>query len=705
MHRDDKPEFVFQTFQGAPMEDPRPEIKKNKTAGENYDGKLFEPINYRAEHKPTQIYIAERWGQRATQEDRIIINQIPLSLHMSQEEIESAIKSTLEELSEKIKQNKFRDGSTFNMSLFIGNTVYNANVGDSEAFLVIRDKEKKLVSFERLNKETHDINDDNVERLKKEGFNIVTQHYLSNNKKITENAPIPQGVSVTYNDHRLESTFGLNMYRSMGDTVFESSGLVHTPDISMTTVNIPPGGDAFVINACDGLTETIDADQERSLLKQIIEGNPGLSISDLIAGLATWAEQSGSMDNISLSGTMILPNAVPRYMAVCDGHGGTQVAEYLSENFHAKFVKHCGLQMGFNALNEEQRVGYMINYNEVKRLLDESNQIDPRYNLDMMFEIISNHFINTLQEQKDPQEKSQYIMSHWNLIKELAQTTRDAVGLTHDLDLKIPSSLSSQFAKSPVSKEVKSAIVMSDAQVISAVAEIAYSKDAQDKTLIKKVIATLKENTRVAKEAVQKGMFEHRAKQMKEHAALLDGRPFLRDIQERLNELPDKLKKDPSFNFRDATRHLLLEAYIEVCKHTLHTPLLGSPRSLNEFQHKLEQLIDSYYSDIAKSVPNSNFANSLGNRILFYAGNKYPDLIEKIERELQDFQNNKENMTHSTEDKSLFLNTSKLLARLGSQGFNKASAFFNKEYGQAVKEDEMLSFFEEKISTHPNAHH
>ncbi len=302
--------FYYESFNNSPIVDDGKSIADvNSYLDKGYR------IDYQAHDPQTKTRIAELIGNRETQEDRIAVGEVGRFVLLNEESRLHVLQSTIQDLQNSIDPTQ-HSGSTLCATVLCGATLYTVNVGDSLSFLVTRDNEKKI-KFVQLNSKLHNITSKNVGKLRKQGI------------KIGKDA---------YGTYRLLNSVGLpsiNMFRAMGDNEYEQSGMSHQPDIYVTSVKIPSGGDAFVIGACDGLTESLSNKQIRYLLSKYNK----VSHKQLAEILAVTAYNKGSGDNITVIITPVEALSATKYIAIFDGHGGYQIAKHLHENFHLVFLK------------------------------------------------------------------------------------------------------------------------------------------------------------------------------------------------------------------------------------------------------------------------------------------------------------------------------------------------------------------------------
>lgn len=208
-------------------------------------------------------------------------------------------------------------GSTFISTIIDGNQLTTVYLGDSVSFLIILNENYEVVRKERLNKNLHNPDDESEsERLEsvKDSFLYVKNDCV-----------------------RLGS--GLAVSRGFGDKYSEAYGLIHEPEIDKITFDIPKYGKAFIICACDGLTESdcLNLDD----IAQFISDHGHRMLNELgntAKLLAQKAIEKGSQDNvsvliISLTQKDLSLDSIPKYMAIFDGHNGNCVSKMLSKYY------------------------------------------------------------------------------------------------------------------------------------------------------------------------------------------------------------------------------------------------------------------------------------------------------------------------------------------------------------------------------------
>jgi len=277
----------------------------------------FNPkVNYSATSCDSAV--TELWGRRDTQEDRILMGKLNDTEKMTEENWHQALKQTIAGMEKGVEDNHLDNGSCLCVNVVVGTVIHTGNIGDSSADVVIIDAAGNH-TIQRLNTLHNPADDTEKNRIEAAGGEV-------------KNGRINGELAVS---------------RAIGDTRIE--GVTHDPDISSYSVTIPPGGTAFLITACDGLTEP---NSMHAKISGIVASNKNKGPEAISAALAIEAYKEGSQDNISVIVTPIDPkNTQPRLAAVFDGHGGDQVSEYLYQNFENQLKLEAKAQLGSSAKN------------------------------------------------------------------------------------------------------------------------------------------------------------------------------------------------------------------------------------------------------------------------------------------------------------------------------------------------------------------
>jgi serine/threonine protein phosphatase PrpC len=233
-----------------------------------------------------------------------------LSLEEAEEVLTGSI-DTMEKICEDNKENIDIDdsGCTANSTVaFLKNGIlhiYNVNVGDSISFYVILDKEGQLVESQLINTNLHKPTDpEEKKRIESAGGRVVQGRINCN----------------------------INISRTLCDRYFEPFGLIHKPDFKYIPKELKPGQKAFIVTACDGLTERdyLDAKKIGEVLSTC-KDNLNIVSRELIS--SAYRNGRGSHDNISTG--VFEVTTTPQALAVFDGHGrdGQKVSAKVGKAF------------------------------------------------------------------------------------------------------------------------------------------------------------------------------------------------------------------------------------------------------------------------------------------------------------------------------------------------------------------------------------
>lgn len=247
-------------------------------------------------------FISHQQGDRPSQEDTagIYVLENNRLANLPNEVVAEILYKTIIKLGKDINQKSFAQncGSTLITSLLIRNRVFTANVGDSKAIILKRNN-KKLFTVQTLNWEHKPTDPDEAERIKNEG-----------------------GTVLKLDVERLGGILALS--RAFGHPWLP--GLSYQPDITM--VEISEDEEAYIINCCDGVTETMnELDIKDFFNTSGLSNNPA-------SQLGKEAYSRGSSDNISVVFVPVINKPDKSILSfVADGHGGREVARYIKSSF------------------------------------------------------------------------------------------------------------------------------------------------------------------------------------------------------------------------------------------------------------------------------------------------------------------------------------------------------------------------------------
>jgi serine/threonine protein phosphatase PrpC len=319
------------------------------------------PGDYAEQYKEgvVNIGMAEIQGRRDAQEDALVVavEEVKFFPTLAESSQAQVLTNTLKHI-QRMHEYAY-SGSTANATVAwlddagVVQTV-TANLGDSTSYLIIVDSENNLVSSELLNAlHTADFAENPAEHARVMQF-------------AQENSVAKPSKEARGHPWRLGS--GLAMTRSLGDMGSEAFGLSHEPDVSRKSVALLPDQQAFIVVACDGLTE--------GDLEEVPVFTPE-SIGDLVAtaniNLATLANflvrnayLLGSHDNISVA--VFAVSDQPTSAAIFDGHGGDEVALSAGNEFYFELQNQIYKQRDFTLLERqeyEDKMAFIRSTNEV----------------------------------------------------------------------------------------------------------------------------------------------------------------------------------------------------------------------------------------------------------------------------------------------------------------------------------------------------
>ncbi len=265
------------------------------------------------------VGVVEVRGQRPYQEDAVLVDRSNAELlaKLHPEERKKVQMEAIASLQETVKDSGFV-GSTVNLTTAWTEEqkdgsknlrISNGNIGDSTAFVIILDKDGNVTQATLVNKLHNSDNPEEKERVENE------KGFFMHGRVIAQGGG---GVAVT---------------RDIGG--IEAKGLSRDPEITEETILIPPGGRAFVVAACDGLTER-NLDEAKIGALVAAKANAGASPSAIAQDLMNEAYQQGSADNISV---MVAEVDRPITLGIFDGHGGDIVSKKIAREMPQVLMK------------------------------------------------------------------------------------------------------------------------------------------------------------------------------------------------------------------------------------------------------------------------------------------------------------------------------------------------------------------------------
>lgn len=278
----------------------------------------------------------ELLGKRDSQEDRMIfcdLDQIACAQfsRLSEKHKIQLLQSVFAKMQQHIianfkYENVLHQGATAMVTwLEIGKqSCWSASLGDGQVFLVYLSSAGALKAVQELN---YCHNPDEPRELSR-----LTEYAAQMSKSLDDLAPICSGFK-----RRLAGVLAVS--RAFGDTDYDRYGMIHVPEIQKTHYDVSAGEKAFIVNACDGLTEC-DAITHNMIGEYISLHHRTQNCGIMAHGLAEWAIREGSQDNISvqIAELTALDKASVCMLAIFDGHGGSEVAAHLKTYFENIFL-------------------------------------------------------------------------------------------------------------------------------------------------------------------------------------------------------------------------------------------------------------------------------------------------------------------------------------------------------------------------------
>jgi serine/threonine protein phosphatase PrpC len=270
-----------------------------------------------------KIGMCEIQGHRPSQEDslQVAVAQVQEFRELSYEAREQVLIDTFDQLQNKYGKHASVGSTGCVVTAWVDEDavlqVACAGVGDSAVYLVVvHDDANVVVRALQLN-ELHNPDP----RLNANEYARVA--------KIS----VP---STQYEQGQLRLNGLLAVSRAFGDTSFERYGLLHTPEILQDIRQMAPHERAFIVLACDGLTEndSLDLDRIASSVNRLYKSTPVDRIANFLVNTAF---VNGSYDNISAA--VFEVGKTPQSAAIFDGHNGAQVSQALGKHFYPLFEK------------------------------------------------------------------------------------------------------------------------------------------------------------------------------------------------------------------------------------------------------------------------------------------------------------------------------------------------------------------------------
>jgi serine/threonine protein phosphatase PrpC len=292
-----------------------------------------------------KVGLCEIQGRRPSQEDSLQVGiretrDFPALSMVEQNEV---LTRTFAQLQKQFGQVKTTGSTCCAVTAWINAEtnslqVVTASAGDSCAYLIIIDEAlESVVQAKRLN-ELHNpdphINYSEFERVAA----------IAEPTRFENHGPL-----------RLNGELAVT--RGFGDKYYEKFGLLHTPEISAMHKTLSATQKAFIVLACDGLTEervvinnrgqhvqkaALSVDGIANIVNTMRRKRP---LDQIAEHLVDSAYVNGSHDNISVA--VFYVTATPTSAVICDGHNG-EISKDIGENFYPTLQRNINERLLIN---------------------------------------------------------------------------------------------------------------------------------------------------------------------------------------------------------------------------------------------------------------------------------------------------------------------------------------------------------------------
>lgn len=325
----------------------------------------FEDASGKNEKHRFAYYETMNSDYRRTQEDALawhVLEKDKLK-RLSALDIAKRLWTSYKILDKQIKDDNIKAGSTASTTVYDGRgNLITATLADASSFVVIYDKDGKVLGTTRLNSLTHSASDPSEkERIEKLEGSIINGR--------------------VYGLINISRALGDHEYEANGNKLISSDAKLDITNIEtlLADKKIDPSkvGSIQVISTCDGFTDAAAKGKDSTKLQHeeflaqslssMADQNPGKrSEADIAKHLAGAAKASG--DNISIAVQTIhhvekLPlsfnESTSSLIGLYDGHGGKEAAHYAAQNIGTIFSQQCKLnafqyaKQEFSANNQE----------------------------------------------------------------------------------------------------------------------------------------------------------------------------------------------------------------------------------------------------------------------------------------------------------------------------------------------------------------
>jgi hypothetical protein len=329
-------------------------------------------------------------------------------------------------------------------------------------------------------------------------------------------------------------------------------------------------------------------------------------------------------------------------------------------------------------------------------------KLHPDAGFGSLYASISSNFHLTLARENNNDKKSQLTMQHWERMTELMNTALAALKISQEHHLQMPSSFSKNFAAHGSNSKIKDAIAFVEAQAKASLIAFQQLPNENPAAFFNYVIANLKAATVTANNLVlneKRHALITAGRTLLNHDLhrLLQGKPYFQNILSQARTISESLDYD-NVDINNAINKLLFTLYLETYKISREKNLFRKSKIHDEITPWLEKVLVERCPQIAAIVPHMGVNNTPTNRILYFAGERYGEFVNQTRAELLALQEIPEQKDSANENKKRFVNTGKLLGRLGRAGFNASSEIFADKKGQYVKEHHIEKYYDSNVA-------
>ena len=315
-------------------------------------------------------------GKKTEQEDAVVLHILPTETNLvskfTAKEIGENLNESLAKLDKAAPESKkntedekFIVGSTVSSTIWTGEQLITATLGDSLAFAAVYGNDNKFLGVTRLNSQ---IQSPNNEKEKKRITDLNTKDvdFESPGKVYFKKLRTGIGVTGSIGVHPLKDLDSPNK------SIITSKAVIDIYNLNEVCWNVLQKNytndlTVRIIIASDGLTERtkpkekskdasktepdepkekiIDASKKdnEDYLRSMLENIKVINEQTLAKELANKAIDNGSGDNVSVA-VMTLDSKKPFLGCVFDGHGGKEVSDYLAQQFCPTFYATCFIE-------------------------------------------------------------------------------------------------------------------------------------------------------------------------------------------------------------------------------------------------------------------------------------------------------------------------------------------------------------------------